>query len=193
MGKAPKIGFNPLILILAVLVGLMSCDDTDFERGEFGPISCENDNISIDEADLHLVINGKGFTGIELDCIRAGINCNISIEAEDIVLINCGECIRAEGNGEVTLWAFGDIECDAIDDGISARGDAAIRLNAIEDIAIFSIEGNGIKAEDMSTVGLGTITGTCIIDGPAGDIVRDDTAVVGTGGCNEIDFLEDVD
>jgi hypothetical protein len=189
MNKVPKIGFNPLILILAVLVGLMSCDD-GFEGVGFDPIRCENDTIRINEEGLQLVIDG----GIGLvDCIMAGINCNLNIEAEDIILINCRECIRAEFNGIVTLSAFGDIKCDAIDDGISARGGAAVRLNAIEDIAIFSFEGNGIRAEDMSAVLLDTLTGTCIIDGFAGDIVQDDTAVVSTDGCNKVDFLEGLD
>ncbi|HSE84339.1 MAG TPA: hypothetical protein VLB01_07310 [Thermodesulfobacteriota bacterium] len=192
MGKAHKIGFNLLTLILAILVGLLSCDDDfdDFDTVTFSPISCENDSFTFDEGDLDLVINGEGFDGTEVDCIRAGANCNIDIEAQDIRLINCGECIKAESNGKVTLSAFDDIECDAKGDGVSAIDFAFIRLNAIEDIGIFSIEGNGIRAEDTSRVELDTITGTCTIDGPAGDIIQGNTAVVDTGDCNKVDSLE---
>ena len=194
MGKAPKSGSNPLMLILAILVSLLSCDNTDFDRVVLDSINCVSGDIDIDEKDLHLVINGKGFAGIELDCIRAEGDCDVDIEAEDIRLINCRECIRVGGRGtaEVTLTALEDIECDAIGDGVSARDNAVIDLNAIENIAIFSIEGSGIRAEGMSTVELDTVTGTCFIDGPAGDIVQDDTAVVDTDGCNEVDFVEDV-
>ncbi len=193
MGKAPQIGPNPLMLMLAILVSLLSCDNTDFERVVLDPINCVSGDIDINDRDLHLIINGKGFAGIELNCISAERGCDIDIEAEDITLVNCRECIRAEDTAEVTLTALEDIECDAIDDGISARGNAVIDLNAIENIAIFSIEGSGIRAEDVSTVELSTITGTCFIDGPAGDIIQDDTAVVDTDGCNEIDFLEGLD
>lgn len=195
MGKAPKIGFNQLMLMLAVLVTFLSCDNTDFERVVLDSINCVSGDIDIDEKDLQLVINGKGFAGIKSDCIRAEGDCDIDIEAEDIRLINCRECIRVGGRGtaEVTLTALEDIECDAIGDGVSARNNAVIDLNAIENIAIFSIEGSGIRAEDMSTVELSTVTGTCFIDGPVGDIVQDDTAVVDTDGCNEIDFLEGLD
>ena len=194
MNKTPKNGSILLMLIPAFLVSLLGCDDTDFDRVVLDPINCVSGDIDIHERDLHLVINGR-FAGIELDCIKAEGDCDVDIEAEDIRLINCRECIRAGGRGtaEVTLTALEDIECDAVGDGVSARNNAVIDLNAIENIAIFSIEGSGIRAEDMSTVELDTVTGTCFIDGPAGDIVQDDTAVVDTDGCNEVDFVEDVD
>jgi hypothetical protein len=117
-----------------------------------GTFDCETGFVEIiKEEDVDLVIDGEGG-----DCIRAGGNCTLNIDPENIILTDCERCIRAEGGAEVTLSTTdGDISCDANEDGISAVGNATVILDASGsgDIEISGGQ-NGISAVGTSEVNL---------------------------------------
>jgi hypothetical protein len=70
--------------------------------------------------------------------------------------------------------------------------DVTLLLNVISDFTIISTEGNGIRAEDESTVKLRAFDKRTI-EAAENTILRDDTVVVDADGCNELNLAEGID
>ena len=144
------------------------------------PIRCETGNIDIiKDVNESVVIDGEGEA-----CIRTEGNCTILLEAEDILLTNCEKCVDARGTSEVMIISpFGDIVCEASEDGFKTVGDAEILVDANERIDIEARE-NGLKADGNSRITLDA--DTCIIDSLESPIDVSGNATIDTSGCGEI-------
>jgi hypothetical protein len=122
-----------------------------------GAIRCETGVVDITKpADQDFVIDGGGE-----DCIRVEGNCRVLIDPANISLINCARCVDAAGTAHVALTTLdGDIRCDAREDGIRARGNASVTLDARQgssgggNVVIQSTGDGGIRAEGTVTVTL---------------------------------------
>jgi hypothetical protein len=113
----------------------------------YSPLRCEGGSVQqIHEPGRLVLIDGQGDT-----CLRAEGSCQLSITAGAIGLVNCQECIRAEGNAEVLLSATGDISCVAFGHGIRAEGSSAVAVHA---------------------------GGLCTLEGETGDLHREGEATV---------------
>ncbi len=145
-----------------------------------GPIRCENGTLEItEEVDEDLIIDGRGE-----DCIRTAGNCELIIEAENIVLTNCQRCIDARGTSQVTLGTFdGHVFCDASEDGFRIRGTADVLLEIIGDLDV-SAFGHGARGDGDSTISF--FADKCIFD--TGEDIFDvnGNALMDTEGCGEI-------
>ncbi len=177
-----------------------------------GAIRCETGLVDITKPDdQDFVINGSGE-----DCIRVEGNCSVLIDPVNISLINCARCIDAGDTAQVTLTTLdGEIRCDAREDGVRARGNANVTLDARGspsgggNIVIQSTGDAGIRVEGTADVtlqaqrdlliageaeGIRAERGTavaltaprCIIDGEPEAILVEDNAVINTQGCREL-------
>jgi len=144
------------------------------------PIRCENGNSDIiKDINESVVIDGGGEA-----CIRTEGNCTILLEAEEIFLTNCETCVDARGTSEVMIISpFGDIFCEAGDDGFKTVGNAEILVDANEKINIEAGE-NGLKADGNSRITLDA--DTCIIDSLESPIDANGNVIIDTSGCGEI-------
>lgn len=144
------------------------------------PIRCETGNSDIvKEFNETVVIDGQGEA-----CIRTEGNCTIFIEAEDITLTNCEQCVDARGTSEVMLYSpFGSIYCEANEDGIKTVGNAEVFLDANDTVEIIAGE-NGLKADGNSGITLGA--DTCIIDSVESSIDTNGNALIDTSSCGEV-------
>ena len=115
------------------------------------PIRCTSDTVVL-EGSEDIKIDGGGHA-----CIHANGNCSIHTafsEPADILLTNCSDCIRAEGNADVDLITLGAIHCeDALENGLWTRGKASVSLDAGETVQV-SATADGINAGGTSVVSL---------------------------------------
>lgn len=114
------------------------------------PIVCTSDTMTL-TSDSNYVIDGGGEA-----CIRATGSCTIKTEFDgpvDIQLVNCQQCIRAEGRAVINLVTEGSVTCeDALEDGIHTRGGADITVQG-QTIEVSAME-DGIDASGNSDVHL---------------------------------------
>lgn len=145
-----------------------------------GAIRCETGNSDIIKGfNDTVVIDGGGEA-----CIRTEGNCTIFIEAQDITLTNCEQCVDARGTSEVMLISpFGNIFCEANEDGFKTVGNAEVLVEANETVEIIAGE-NGLKADGNSRITLDA--NTCIIDSLENPIDTNGNVVIDTSGCGEI-------
>lgn len=72
------------------------------------PLSCEDQNLTFNNPEMDLVIDGDGTS----PCLDAENTCFVDIVAKSITFANCGTCIRANKDSNVTLSAKdGEIAC----------------------------------------------------------------------------------
>jgi len=143
-----------------------------------GPIRCETGTVEIIKNNESLVIDGHAEA-----CIRTEGNCTVFIDLEDILLTNCEQCVDARGTSEVTIISpDGNIVCEASEDGVRARGNAEIVIDAFGVIDILAGD-NGVKADGNSFISLGA--DTCIINSLENPIDVSGNAEIDTSGCGE--------
>jgi hypothetical protein len=146
-----------------------------------GAIRCETGVVNITKPDGEdFVIDGRG-----RDCIRVEGNCSVRIDPKNISLINCARCVDAGGGAQVTLITpDGDIRCDAHVDGIRARGNASVTLDARGspsrggNIIIDSTGDHGIRVEGTAEVTLSAQREITIAGGEDAGIRAEGTAAV---------------
>lgn len=144
-----------------------------------GPIRCETGTVEIIKNNESVVIDGQGEA-----CIRTEGNCTVFIDPEDILLTNCEQCVDARGTSEVTITSpDGDIVCEASEDGVRARGNAEIVIDAFGVIDILAGD-SGVKADGNSFISLGA--DTCVINSLESPIDVSGNATIDTSGCGEI-------
>lgn len=141
-----------------------------------GSIRCENGTVEINGDQL--MVDGLNSE----DCTRTAGNCNLIINSPIISLTNCERCIDARGTSNITI--IGDVFCDAFEDGIRARGDSVVSIDA--DSANIDISGgeNGIRADGNSTVNL--VGNVCRIIGVENSIRINGNADVNTEECDTV-------
>ena len=143
--------FTLLILLLPFFV-LVSCDqygeDDDFGvLREIDPISCDNGVEEIIMRDENILIDGNG-----ANCIEASGNCELYIEATDIVLIDCDTCIKTKDSASVFIDSEDDFLCDdAEENGLNSEDDSEIIIET-DDVFETSAEEIAVKAENDSEV-----------------------------------------
>ena len=131
-----------------------------------GVVNCEQgtkiiEAEQIDGAQADIEIDGHGEV-----CIRAQNGCRIQTQdgmTANIVMTNCQDCIRAEGESEISLITTGSIICaDASEDGVRAESGSLIELAAghAETIAAVATAGaaidisaaqDGVRAEGSAS------------------------------------------
>jgi len=170
-----------LVIVVVLEPGGVVIDD----REVHGTIGCDHGDVHIDDRGAPLTIDGEGD-----DCIAIADHCTVTIDADTIALRHCGSCVRVEGGADVELNALvGDLDCDAAEDGISAHGNATVRLGAAGGIAIVA-GGRGIDAAGTPDVVVDA-AGICTIDGAADAIRRRGAATVDVGTCDLTGGVDD--
>jgi len=113
------------------------------------------------------------------ECIRTVGNCDLIINSTYVSLTNCERCIDARGTSHITI--MGEVICDAFGDGIRARGNSIVSIDA--GVANIDICGgvNGIRADGNPTVNLAG--NDCTIIGGENPIRINGNADVNTEGC----------
>jgi hypothetical protein len=82
----------------STITGTCEPEDIEIEGSETrGPIRCQQGPLEIVHVG-ELVIDGHGE-----DCIRTEGQCEVTIDADRIVLLNCETCVRTAGGSDVTL------------------------------------------------------------------------------------------
>lgn len=142
-------------------------------------ISCETGTVDVTkDQGTDFVIDGGGEA-----CISAKGNCTVTIDPENIILQNCGQCIDARGTAQVVLTANdGSITCDSGENGINTVGNAMVNLNA-SDMVTINAGQNGIEAKGSSSVNLSGTAG-CTIQGGEKAVQVQGNATVNTNACN---------
>lgn len=172
------------IVNLIITINLNSSPGDEVEIVEMESIveaiRCETGSVFIEKnPNETLIIDGNGE-----DCIRTAGNCSLFIDPQDIILTDCEKCIDTRGTSDVTIISTdGDITCDAKGDGIRAVGNSQVSIDAFGEIDISSGE-NGIKADGNSFISIGA--SICTIDSAESQIEINGNATVDTSGCGEI-------
>jgi hypothetical protein len=169
----------------STITGTCEADDFEIEGGAAtrSSIRCQRGPIHV----VHpgeLVIEGDGD-----DCIRTEGQCEVTIEADRIVLDGCETCVRTAGGSDVTLTAgLGGIECHADDDGIASAGNSAVHVNVADGGDV------DIRAGDVGCLSQGTalieIAGDlCRIEGAEDALRINGNADIDTGQCTVVDLV----
>ena len=141
-----------VLLSILYLSTLISCDhygeDDDFGAlTEIDPILCTTGEENIIMRDENLLIDGNGE-----NCIEATDDCELNIEAVDIVLIDCATCVKTEDSASVFIDSEDDFLCDdAEEDGLNSEDSSEIVIEA-DDVFEVSAEEIAAKAEDESEI-----------------------------------------
>ncbi len=164
-----------------------TCEPEDFEidggAETRSAIRCEQGPVRVTHVG-ELVIEGDGG-----DCIRTAGQCEVTIEADRIVLQGCDTCVRSAGGSAVTLAAgAGGIECHADGDGIVAAGNSTVHLDAAAggDVDIHA-EGVGCLSEGTALIALAG--DQCRIEGEENALRINGNAVIDTDGCALVDLV----
>lgn len=169
----------------STITGTCEPDDFEIEGGEDArnSIRCEQGPIHVVHAGT-LVIHGG-----EDDCIRTAGQCEVTIEADQVVLDGCDTCVRTAGGSVVTLTVgSGGIQCHANENGIAAAGNSAVHVNVAAGGDV------DIQAADVGCLAEGTasieITGDqCRIEGTEDALRTNGNADVVTTGCTSLDLV----
>ncbi len=94
----------------------------DEKTVEAEQIECD-DELMVPEDEGTFTIQGDG--GV---CIMARGNCDITIKAKTIEMMNCQQCVNAAGNTSVSLMATESITCDATEEAVLIRGTADVTM-----------------------------------------------------------------
>ena len=162
-----------LIIIVVLSPGGVEIDNPEVH----GTIDCEHGDVRIDARGSALVIDANGD-----DCIRAGGNCTVTIDADAITLRHCETCIRVAGTADVQLTtATADFTCSAGEDGIKANGNATVHVASAGRTTIDADE-DGIDAEGTPDVVVDSV-GFCSIAGGQSAVLQRGDASVDVGDC----------
>lgn len=142
-----------LVLLFSLnLLTLISCDnygeDDDFGvLTEINPILCTSGEENIIMRDENILIDGNGG-----NCVEATGDCELNIEAVDIVFIDCATCVKTEDSASVFIDSEDDFLCDdAEEDGLNSEDSSEIVIEA-DDVLEVSAEDIAAKAENESEV-----------------------------------------
>ncbi|MEE9252343.1 MAG: hypothetical protein V3U74_03210 [Thermodesulfobacteriota bacterium] len=103
------------------------------EEEENAVISCTNGELDLSDMldeNGDLMIDGGGNT-----CIFTAGNCELTLEASNVVLTNCANCIDSRGTSEVEIMTTGMFICEADGDGIHSVGTSEVEIEASEEEA----------------------------------------------------------
>jgi len=164
-----------------------TCEPDDFEieggAGSRSSIRCQQGPIHVVRAG-ELVIAGDGN-----DCIRTEGQCEVTIEADRIVLDGCETCVRTAGGSDVTLAAgAGGVECHAHGDGIRSAGNSAVRLNVASGGDV-DIRAGGVGCLSEGTALIAIAGDQCRIEGADNALRINGNADIGTTGCTTVDLV----
>jgi hypothetical protein len=166
----------------STITGTCEPEDVEIEGAETrGAIRCQQGPITIVHVG-ELVIDGHGE-----DCIRTEGQCEVTIEADRIVLLGCQTCVRTAGGSDVTLLAGpGGVDCDASEDGIRAAGNSAVHVDVAPGGALDIRAGDvGLRSQGTAFIEVGG--DVCRIDGGEEAIRIDGNAAVDTGACGLVE------
>lgn len=168
----------------STITGTCEPEDLEIEGVDTrGPIRCQHGPIHIMHSG-ELVIDGGGE-----DCLRTEGQCELTIEADHLVLQNCETCVRTAGGSNVTLTVgAGGFTCDAAEDGIRAAGNSAVDVTVLAggDVDISAGE-VGIRSEGTAAV---DVAGDqCHIAGDENALRINGNAEILTDGCAVVDLV----
>jgi len=166
----------------STVTGICVPEDLEIEGLDTrGAIRCEQGPIHIVHAG-ELVIDGGGD-----DCIRTEGQCEVTIQADRLVLQHCDTCVRTAGGSDVTLdVGAGGFECHAAEDGIRSAGNSAVHVTAGGDVDIDAGE-VGVLSEGTALV---EIAGDqCRIAGDEHALDSNGNADIVTSGCASVDLV----
>jgi hypothetical protein len=169
----------------STITGTCEPEDFDIEGGAAtrSSIRCEHGPISVVHVG-ELVIEGDGD-----DCIRTEGQCEVTIEADRIVLDDCESCVRTAGGSDVTLTAgAGGIECHAREDGIRAAGNSAVHVNVAAGGDV-DIRADGIGCLSEGTASIEIAGDLCRIEGGENALRINGNADIDTGECTVVDLV----
>lgn len=173
----------------STVTGLCEPEDFEIAGGDEvrGPIRCEHGPLRVSHAGT-LVIDGNGE-----DCVRTEGQCELTIEADRVVLQDCETCVRTAGGSDVTIAAGqGGFECHAGEDGIRAAGNSAVHVDMATtgDVDIEAGE-TAILSEGTASV---VIDGDqCTIEGGENALRTNGNATIVTEGCATVDLIGGID
>ncbi len=164
-----------------------TCEPEDFEIAggaeTRSSIRCQHGPLHVVHPGV-LVIAGDGE-----DCIRTEGQCDVTIEADRIVLDGCETCVRTAGGSDVTLTAGpGGIECHAREDGIRAAGNSAVHVEVALGGAVDIRAGEvGLRSEGTALIELAS--DLCRIEGLENALRINGNADIDTTGCAAVDLF----
>ena len=168
----------------STITGLCEPEDLEIEGAAArGPIRCQQGPIHIVEVG-ELVIDGHGE-----DCIRTEGQCEVTIEADHLVLQNCESCVRTAGGSDVTLTVGpGGFQCDAGEDGIRASGNSTVHVDVAVGGDVDIVAGEvGLLSQGTAFIEIGG--DLCRIEGGENAIRTNGNADVDTGTCGTVDLI----
>jgi hypothetical protein len=168
----------------SVVTGTCEPEDLEIEGAATrGPIRCQQGPIDVAHVG-ELVIDGHGE-----DCVRTEGQCRVTIEADRVVLQNCGTCVRTAGGSDVALIVgAGGLVCDADEDGIRASGNSAVHVDVAPGGDLDIVAGEvGIRSQGTALV---EISGDlCRIEGDENALRSNGNAAIDTGACAAVDLV----
>lgn len=136
-----------------------------------------DDSITYNEPGADFSLNGSG-----KDCIQLRGSSIVDISARNLVLVDCGEGIIAEGSSSLTFEAVENINITSRSNGIRTGNSSYVFLSSENGIFISSNAANGIKATGTSAVILEPEL-TCTIFGLDNAINEGSKALIDPDGC----------
>jgi hypothetical protein len=167
------------------VTGTCTPDDFEIEGGAAmrNAIDCEQGPMHVAQA-AELVIQGNGD-----DCIHTAGQCQVTIEADHLVLQGCASCVNAEGGSTVTLTVgTGGFECHAQADGISAAGNASVHVG-VAGAGDIDVEAGQIGLLSSGTASIAIAGDQCHVDGAMNAVRTNGNASIDTTGCTAVDLV----
>ena len=169
----------------STITGTCEPDEFEIEGGAEtrSSIRCQQGPIHVVHSG-ELVIEGDGD-----DCIRTEGQCEVTIEADRIVLDGCETCVRTAGGSDVTLIAGpGGIACHAHDDGIRSAGNSAVHVD-VADGGDVDIRAGGVACLSEGTALIEIAGDQCRIEGAENALRIHGNADIDTDGCTVVDLV----
>jgi hypothetical protein len=169
----------------STVTGTCAPDDFEIEggAGARNAIDCEHGPMHVVQTG-ELVINGDGD-----DCIHTAGQCEVTIEADHLVLQGCASCVDAAGGSAVTLTVgTGGFECHAQADGISAAGNSSVHVSVAGAGDIDVVAGQ-VALLSSGTASIVIAGDQCHIDGATNAVRTNGNASIDTTGCTAVDLV----
>jgi hypothetical protein len=169
----------------STVTGTCAPDDFEIEGGAEtrNAIDCEQGPMHVVQAG-ELVIQGDGD-----DCIHTAGQCEVTIEADHLVLRGCASCVDAAGGSAVTLTVgTGGFECHAQADGINAVGNSSVHVN-VAGAGDIDVEAGQVGLLSSGTASIAIAGDQCHVDGAMNAVRTNGNASIDTTGCTTVDLV----
>ena len=158
-------------VVIVVLINFQTSDAEVVDVQYEGPLRCENATISlVAEEGEDIEFHGNGDA-----CVLTAGNCDLTLDAENVLFHDCNRCFDTRGNSVLNVFADGDIICDGTSDCSISRGTSSALLSAGNEINLNCLDARGTSGVILDGF-------SCII----GEIVTVGDALVDTSGCDNI-------